>query len=118
MCRSFAALPLTALAALWLLPSRADAQDISVVNPADTAAKLSAADTAAIQKPMANTTAGEFTPGKGFQIFTSPKASLNISVYGLFRWIDQTPGDQTFTDHLGRTRDVAGPRTTCTGSGR
>ncbi len=35
------------------------------------------------------------------------EASLNISVYGLFRWIDQTPGDQTFTDHLGRTRDVA-----------
>ena len=56
---------------------------------------------------MANTTAGEFTPGKGFQIFTSPKASLNISVYGLFRWIDQTPGDQTFTDHLGREREVA-----------
>jgi len=54
-----------------------------------------------------NTTAGEFTPGKGFQIFTSKDASLNISVYGLFRWIDQTPGDQTYTDHLGRERDVA-----------
>lgn len=99
---------LGALALLWLLPSRAAAQDITVVNPADTAADLiMAADTAAIHKPMANTTAGEFTPAKGFQLFTAPKASLNVSLYGLFRWIDQTPGDQTYTDHLGREREVA-----------
>ncbi len=97
---------LVAIAGISLLPIRAAAQDISVENPADTAAKVSAADTSAMNKPMANTTAGEFTPSKGFQLFTSPKASLNISVYGLFRWIDQTPGDQTFTDHLGRTREV------------
>ena len=107
---SFARTPvlrfLVVVAGLWLLPWRAAAQDVSVENPADTAAKLTAADTAAMQRPMANTTAGEFTPSKGFQLFTSPKASLNISVYGLFRWIDQTPGEQTFTDHLGRTRDV------------
>jgi hypothetical protein len=97
-----------ALAVLCLPPSRAAAQDITVVNPADTAAeKVTAADSAAMRRPMANTTAGEFTPGKGFQLFTSPKASLNISLYGLFRWIDQTPGEQTFTNHLGRTRDVS-----------
>lgn len=98
--------PLVALAGLALLPALGFAQDISVVNPADTAAGLSAADSAAIYKPMANTTAGEFTPGKGFQLFTADRASLNISVYGLFRWIDQTPGDQTFADHLGRQREV------------
>jgi hypothetical protein len=98
---------LAALAALALLPARGHAQDITTVNPADTAAKIDAADSAAILKPMANTTAGEFTPGKGFQIFTSDKASLNISVYGLFRWIDQTPGTQTYTDHLGRDRQTA-----------
>ncbi len=98
---------LGALALLWLLPSRASAQDIADVNQADTATKVTAADTAAMKQPMANTTAGEFTPGKGFQIFMSPKASLNISVYGLFRWIDQTPGTQTYTDHLGRDRQVA-----------
>jgi len=98
---------LLVVAGLWSLPARGAAQDISVVNPADSGAKLDAADTAAMRKPMANTTAGEFTPSKGFQLFTSPNASLNISVYGLFRWIDQTPGAQTFTDHLGRERPVA-----------
>jgi hypothetical protein len=92
---------------LLVLPGRAAAQDIADVNPADTAAKMTAVDTAAMQRPMANTTAGEFTPAKGFQLFMSPNASLNISVYGLFRWIDQTPGDQTYTDHLDREREVA-----------
>lgn len=95
------------LGALWLLPARLAAQDISNVNAADTTAAESAADSAAIKKPMANTTAGEFTPGKGFQLFTAKMASLNISVYGLFRWIDQTPGNQTFTDHLGNVRTVS-----------
>jgi len=54
-----------------------------------------------------NGIAGEFTPGKGFDIFKSKRGSLNISVYGLFRFLDQMPGEQTFTDHLGRERKVA-----------
>jgi hypothetical protein len=54
----------------------------------------------------ANNTAGEFTPAKGIDIFKSERGSLNISVYGLFRWVDQNPGEQTFTDHLGRQRTV------------
>ena len=59
-----------AIAVLALAAPRAAAQDIADVNAADSAAKESAADSAAIKKPMANTTAGEFTPGKGFQLFT------------------------------------------------
>ncbi len=51
-----------------------------------------------------NTTAGEFTPGKGFTLFKNNLASLNISVYGLARYINQMPGNQEFEDHLGRTR--------------
>ncbi len=51
-----------------------------------------------------NTTAGEFTPGKGFTIFKTDLASLNISVYGLARYINQMPGEQEFQDHLGRTK--------------
>jgi hypothetical protein len=62
-------------------------------------------DTLAIS-PFANTTAGEFTPSKGFQVFTSKRSSLNISFYGLFRYLNQMPGEQTFTDHLGRERTV------------
>jgi hypothetical protein len=51
-----------------------------------------------------NTTAGEFTPGKGFTLFKTELASLNISVYGLARYINQMPGNQEFEDHLGRTK--------------
>ena len=51
-----------------------------------------------------NTTAGEFTPGKGFTLFKSDLASLNISVYGLARYINQMPGNQAFEDHLNRPR--------------
>ncbi|MFL5521950.1 MAG: hypothetical protein ACJ8B6_13495 [Gemmatimonadales bacterium] len=57
-------------------------------------------------KPLVNTTAGEFTPSTGFRIFEAGLASLNISVYGLFRYLDQTPGEQTYTDHLGNERAV------------
>ena len=49
---------------------------------------------------------GEFTPGSGFDLIETKRGSLNISVYGLFRWVNQMPGTQTFTDHLGRERDV------------
>ncbi len=49
-----------------------------------------------------NTTAGEFSPGKGFTLFESRMGSLNISAYALFRHIDQLPANQTFRDHLGR----------------
>jgi hypothetical protein len=50
--------------------------------------------------------AGEFRPAKGFDLFKSDKISLNISFYGLFRYVNQLPGEQTFTDHLGRERQV------------
>jgi hypothetical protein len=62
-------------------------------------------DTLALS-PFANTTAGEFTPSKGFQVFKAKRSSLSISFYGLFRYLNQTPGTQTYTDHLGRERTV------------
>jgi hypothetical protein len=58
------------------------------------------------QARFGNETAGEFTPAQGFDIFKSKRGSLNISVYGLFRYLNQMPGEQTFTDHLGNTRTV------------
>jgi len=93
---------LLAATALLVGSSRAVAQDITVVNPADTSAAIDSA----LAKPFANTTAGEFTPAKGFQLFTSSKGSLNISLYGLVRWLDQTPPDQVYYDHLDRPREV------------
>jgi len=55
---------------------------------------------------LPNTIAGEFTPAAGFDIIKTSFGSLNISMYGLFRFVDQVPGNQTFTDHLGRVLPV------------
>jgi hypothetical protein len=51
-------------------------------------------------------TAGEFTPGKGFTVVKTKLGSLNISGYGLARYINQLPAEQSFEDHLGRTRVI------------
>ena len=95
------------VAALWLLPERAAAQDeIPMPPPEDTTAKDSTAFGAKPGAEFANTTAGEFTPGRGWQIYKSKRSSLNISVYGLIRYLNQMPGDQIYTDHLGHERVV------------
>lgn len=51
---------------------------------------------------------GEFTPGDGFLIGRSSLGELSISGYALIRYLNQMPGEQTFTDHLGNTRTVDG----------
>jgi len=53
-----------------------------------------------------NTIAGEFTPGSGFDIVKTERGSLNISVYALFRYVNQYAAGNAFTDHLGRVRPV------------
>jgi hypothetical protein len=64
------------------------------------------ADSTQTADRFANLYQGQFTPGSGFDIIRTSAGTLNVSFYGLFRWIDQTPGTQTFTDHLGRVRAV------------
>jgi hypothetical protein len=67
----------------------------------------SAADTATAKDSIYLTSiAGEFRPAKGFDLVRTKRSSLNISFYGLFRYMNQMPGNQTFTDHLGRERTV------------
>jgi hypothetical protein len=83
---------------ITMVPSRARAQEDAGRDPTDTVT--------AAEGTFPNTTAGEFTPAKGFDIAKTKLASLNISFYGLFRYMNQLPGDQTFTDHLGRERAV------------
>jgi hypothetical protein len=53
-----------------------------------------------------NTFAGEFTPGTGYSIIRTAKGTLSISVYGLFRYVNQMPSGQQFVDHLGGVRPV------------
>jgi hypothetical protein len=88
---------------LAMLAPPAHAQDEAPVTSPDT----SAADIALAKSlTYPNSIAGEFNPGKGFDLVKTEKGSLNISGYGVFRYLNQMPGDQTFTDHLGRTRAV------------
>src|SRR4051812_27400033 len=84
---------LLALAAclLGIVPALLQGQDES--------GKLATDSITAAEPKYPNTTAGEFTPAKGFDIVKTKRASLNISFYGLFRYVNQLPGTQTFTDH-------------------
>jgi hypothetical protein len=45
---------------------------------------------------------GEFNPGKGFTVAKSEIGELNLSGYMATRYLNQLPGTQTATDHLGR----------------
>ena len=58
---------------------------------------------------FANTFNGEFAPGAGFTLISTKRGSLNISVYGLFRYMNQYAVGDSFTDHLGRKK-AANPR--------
>jgi hypothetical protein len=51
---------------------------------------------------------GEFDPGKGFLIGRSSAGEMGISGYALLRYVNQTPGERTFTDHLGNERTADG----------
>jgi len=55
---------------------------------------------------FANLFNGEFSPGSGFDLIKTNRGSLNISVYGLFRYMNQIPVGNSFTDHLGRVQPV------------
>jgi hypothetical protein len=55
---------------------------------------------------FANTFGGEFAPGSGFDLIKTSRGSLNISVYGLWRYMNQYAVGHEFTDHLGVLRTV------------
>jgi hypothetical protein len=51
---------------------------------------------------------GELNPGKGFSLFKSDFVSLNFSMYAMVRYLNQSPGEQTWYDHLDRKRTMLG----------
>jgi len=51
---------------------------------------------------------GEFDPGDGFLVGRNNVGELAISAYALLRYVNQMPGSQTFTDHLGFEHSVNG----------
>jgi len=98
-CRVVAfARPLLVLVACLAITAPLAAQEDPGRDPSDTAGVADSLYTSSI--------GGEFRPAKGFDIVRTRRSSLNISFYGLFRYMNQMPGSQTFTDHLGRERTV------------
>src|SRR4029079_9503996 len=97
LCTAGAGL-IAVLGAMAVLPTVAKAQEEAGREPTDTATGADGS--------WPKNIAGEVTPATGFDIAKTQIASLNISFYGLFRYMNQMPGDQTFTDHLGRERTV------------
>jgi len=89
---------LVLLAALGLVPCAARAQDDAGPPPVIDSMQVKQ------MEKYENLYQGQFTPGQGFDIIRTARGSINISVYGLFRWVDQTPPQQNFTDHLGRPK--------------
>ena len=49
---------------------------------------------------------GDFDPGEGFLIGRTKAGELAISAYGLLRYINQLPAEQSFTDHLGNEHNI------------
>jgi hypothetical protein len=52
----------------------------------------------------ANPTYGEFDPGRGFLVGRTKMGELSLSGYALLRYLNQMPGEQTYTDHLGNEK--------------
>jgi len=98
------------------------AQPQAAAAPAQTVATTAtgAAAEAAVAAPSAATsevadktaftpkveTWGVYDPGTGFVVGKSSFGELDISAYGMVRYMSQHDGDQKFTDHLGNERTV------------
>lgn len=49
---------------------------------------------------------GAVDPGRGFMVAKTDRGTLSISAYALWRYLNQLPPDQTYTDHLGNEQTV------------
>jgi hypothetical protein len=50
----------------------------------------------------------EFEPGQGFLVGRNAAGELSLSAYAMVRYLNQMPGDDTYTDHLGTAHPVDG----------
>jgi hypothetical protein len=62
-------------------------------------------DTARVQ-PDTTERWGAIDPGKGFTVASTDQGALAISLYALWRYLNQLPVEQTYFDHLGNLRRV------------
>jgi len=64
--------------------------------------------TATVPTQPEQETWGTYDPGKGFLVARTATGELAVSAYGLLRYLNQMPGSQTYTDHLGNVRTTDG----------
>lgn len=98
---------------LALAPATGAAQERAASESTEVASAYSPAEADSTKKnetptEPAEQTWGTYDPGTGFLVARTSRGELAISAYGLLRYINQTPGSQTYTDHLGRTRQTDG----------
>jgi hypothetical protein len=76
--------------------------DVAALPPAETQGEDAA------RKPFTPKvdTWGVYDPGKGFLVGRNEFGQLDISAYGMVRYMSQHDDDQKFTDHLGNERAV------------
>lgn len=65
-----------------------------------------AASANAVDSLAQHETWGSLDPGKGFLVADTELGTLSISAYAMFRYLNQLPADQSYTDHLGRVHVV------------
>ena len=95
--------PVTAAAPAAPGPGQAPQRvDAAVLPPAETQGEDAA------RKPFTPKvdTWGVYDPGKGFLVGRNEFGQLDISAYGMVRYMSQHDDDQKFTDHLGNERAV------------
>jgi hypothetical protein len=49
---------------------------------------------------------GAIDPGNGFMLAKTDVGTIAVSVYALWRYINQLPASETYRDHLGNLRDI------------
>ncbi len=100
---------------IWVSDGCGGVFALGLATPVAATAQAATPPTAAGSQPAPNDkgvttpaveTWGEFDPGKGFLVGRSELGELAISGYALVRYVNQMPGEQTFTDHLGNVRPV------------
>ena len=91
---------------MLILPAISYSQDEGVPPYPQDTTYIEPKVTSYVDTTIPNGIAGEFTPGKGFDIINTGFGSLNVSGYICARWVDQIPPNQTFQDNLSRERSV------------
>ena len=84
-----------------------EAGEVAIISkPPDKTETEDKVETEEMETPEGSESWGVYDPGKGFLIGRGKYGEARISAYALVRYLNQTPADETFIDHLGRERPI------------